>query len=186
MRVSNGTRFPDRLTVMKPAIVHPATISVELLLRDCEVRHERRRGPGGQHRNKTESAVVIRHLPTGIEGQAAERRSQFDNHRNAVKRLRMNLALAVRTVARADASPTALWKSRCHAGRIGINVDHDDFPTLLAEALDVLCARNAHVPGSAEQLGVTSSQFVKFLKKEPAAFLWLNEERRKHCLKALE
>ena len=56
--------------------LHPVQQPVEKLLRDCEVRHERRRGPGGQHRNKTESAVVLLHTPTGIEGQAAERRSR--------------------------------------------------------------------------------------------------------------
>ena len=150
---------------------HPATLSTELLLRDCDVRHERRRGPGGQHRNKTESAVVLRHRPTGIEGQAAERRS---------------LVLAVRSAAGADTSPSPLWKSRCHGGKIGINEDHDDFPILLAEALDVLHARQAHVPESAEQLGCTPSQLVKLLKKEPRALLWLNEERRKQGFPALE
>ena len=165
---------------------HPATIPAELLLRDCEIRHERRRGPGGQHRNKTESAVVIRHIPTGIEGQAAERRSQFDNPRNAVKRLRMNLALGVRSTHLAEAAPTPLWQSRCHGSRIGINPDHDDFPVLLAEALDVLSSRHAHLPGTAEQLGCTTSQIVKFLKKEPRAFLWLNDERRKHGLAPLD
>lgn len=165
---------------------HPATISVELLMRDCEVRHERRRGPGGQHRNKTESAVVIRHLPSGVEGQAAERRSQFDNHRNAVKRLRLNLALAVRSGELAESAPTELWKSRCHEGKIAINPEHDDFPPMLAEAMDVLLARNAHLPGSAEQLGCTPSQLVKLLKKEPRAFLWMNEERRKRGLPALD
>lgn len=166
--------------------MHPATIPVELLLRECAVRHERRRGPGGQHRNKTESAVVIRHLPTGVEGQAAERRSQFDNHRNAIKRLRLNLALAVRTESLANAAPTELWKSRCQEGRLLISDEHDDFPTMLAEAMDVLALRNAHLPGSAEQLGCTPSQLVKFLKKEPRAFLWLNEERRRHGLPKLD
>lgn len=169
-----------------PDSPHPVYLPADLLLRDCEVRHERRRGPGGQHRNKTESAVVIRHLPTGIEGQAAERRSQFDNHRNAVKRLRLNLALGVRSELLAEAAPTDLWKSRCHEGKIGINPDHDDFPLMLAEAMDVLFARNTHLPGSAEQLGCTGSQLIKLLKKEPRAFLWLNDERRKHGLPKLE
>ncbi len=171
---------------MTESPIHPAAIAAELLLRDCEVRHERRRGPGGQHRNKTESAVVIRHRPTGIEGQAAERRSQFDNHRNAVARLRLNLALAVRTVSSAESAPTALWRSRCHDGRLGINAEHEDFPTLLAEALDVLVSRNGHLPGSAEQLGCTPSQLVKLLKKEPRAFLWLNDLRRQHGLSRLD
>ena len=165
---------------------HPTAIPIESLLRDCEVRHERRRGPGGQHRNKTESAVVIRHLPTGIEGQAAERRSQFDNHRNAVKRLRLNLAVEVRSDATADESPSELWRSRCHDGRIGISTDHHDFAIMLAEAMDVLHSRNAHVPGAAEQLGCSSSQLLKLLKKEPRSFLWLNEERRKRGLPPLD
>lgn len=171
---------------MTEQTTHPATQPVEQLLRDCEIRHERRRGPGGQHRNKTESAVVIRHQPTGVEGQAAERRSQFDNHRNAVKRLRLNLAIDVRTAELADAAPTPLWQSRCHDGRIGVNAEHEDFPTMLAEAMDVLHARHCHLPGCAEQLGCTSSQLIKFLKKEPRAFLWLNEERRKQGLPKLD
>lgn len=165
---------------------HPASIPVEMLLRECEVRHGRRRGPGGQHRNKTESAVVIRHLPTGIEGQAAERRSQFDNHRNAVKRLRINLALGVRMPETADSVPSALWKSRCHDGKIGVSVNHEDFPALIAELLDVLAAHNCHVPGTSAQMGCTPSQLLKLLKKEPRAFLWLNEERRKRSLPLLD
>jgi hypothetical protein len=166
--------------------MHPATIPVEILLRDCEVRHERRRGPGGQHRNKTESAVVIRHLPTGVEGQAAERRSQFDNHRNAVKRLRLNLAVAVRIAESAETAPSDLWKSRCHDGKIAISPEHEDFPPMLAEAMDVLLARNVHLSGCADQLGCTPSQLVKLLKKEPRAFLWLNDERRKRGLPLLD
>src|SRR5262245_26393637 len=121
--------------------MHSACIPVETLLRDCDVRHERRRGPGGQHRNKSASAVVIRHKPTGSEGQAAERRSQFDNHRNAVKRLRMNLALEVRMASLADSSPSVLWKSRCHDGKIVVSEDHNDFPSMIAEAMDVLASR---------------------------------------------
>jgi peptide chain release factor-like protein len=166
--------------------LHPVQQPVEKLLRECTVRHERRRGPGGQHRNKTESAVVLLHTPTGIEGQAAERRSQHDNHRVAVTRLRVNIALAVRTASLAEAAPTGLWKSRCHDGKIGCSPDHEDFAPLLAEALDVLHARNGHLAGSAEQLGVTPSQLVKFLKHEHRALLLLNEERRWQGLHPLE
>ena len=183
--LENSESLLDRHLVLQTGL-HPVLHPVELLLRECQVRHERRRGPGGQHRNKTESAVVLHHTPTGIEGQAAERRSQHDNHRVAVARLRVNLALAVRTVDLGDAAPTALWKSRRHGGKIGCSLDHEDFAPLLAEALDVLHARHGHVSNSAEQLGVSSSQFIKFLKLEHRALLLVNEARRQLGLRVLE
>jgi hypothetical protein len=171
---------------MSDAILHPVQIPTELLLRDCDVRHARRRGPGGQHRNKTESAVVLQHRPTGVEGQAAERRSQFDNLRVATKRLRVNIALQVRSAALAEAAPTELWRSRCHNERIACNPDHEDFAPLLAEALDVVEAHAGHIPGSAQQLGITASQLIKFLKHEPRALWQVNEERHHRGLGPLE
>jgi hypothetical protein len=98
----------------------------------------------------------------------------------------MNLALGVRDPATGDSAPSTLWKSRCHEGKIGVSSDHDDFPTMLAEVLDVLASHNFHVPGTAEQMGCTASQLLKLVKKEPRAFLWLNEERRKRHLPLLD
>jgi len=54
---------------------------------DLKVEFFRGSGPGGQHRNVTDSAVRIRHLPTGIVAQAAESRSQTRNREMAMKRL---------------------------------------------------------------------------------------------------
>lgn len=58
-------------------------------IRDCDIKLEfyRATGPGGQHRNTTDSAVRIRHLPTGIVAQASESRSQWENRTMALKRL---------------------------------------------------------------------------------------------------
>lgn len=49
---------------------------------DLEVRTTRDTGPGGQHRNKTESCVIITHLPTGLQAKAASR-CQHQNRREA-------------------------------------------------------------------------------------------------------
>jgi protein subunit release factor B len=69
-------------------------------LRESDIRVEffRGSGPGGQHRNVTESGVRIRHLPTGIVVQASERRSQAQNRELAMERLRKALARRERTV----------------------------------------------------------------------------------------
>lgn len=63
----------------------------EALLRACEVSTFVGGGPGGQHRNKTASAVRLVHLPTGVTVTATERRSQAQNRGTALERLRAAL-----------------------------------------------------------------------------------------------
>jgi len=63
----------------------------EALLRACEVSTFIGGGPGGQHRNKTASAVRLVHLPTGVTVTATERRSQAQNRGTALERLRAAL-----------------------------------------------------------------------------------------------
>lgn len=64
----------------------------EALLAECDVEARRASGPGGQHRNKTETAVRLLHRPTGIVVQASERRSRTQNIGVALERLRALLA----------------------------------------------------------------------------------------------
>ncbi len=68
-----------------------AALSDDALLAECEVNVFVGSGPGGQHRNKTESAVRLTHLPTGIVVTASERRSQLMNRGEALERLRATL-----------------------------------------------------------------------------------------------
>nr|AIA12110.1 RF-1 domain protein [uncultured bacterium] len=62
--------------------------SDEDLLRECLVETFRSSGPGGQHVNKTESAVRLKHLPTGIVVTSQEQRSQHRNKAECLEKLR--------------------------------------------------------------------------------------------------
>ncbi len=58
------------------------------LLRECEVETFRSSGPGGQHVNKTESAVRLKHLPSGVVVTSQEERSQHRNKALCLQKMR--------------------------------------------------------------------------------------------------
>lgn len=68
-----------------------AEMSVEDLARDCEVQVFRATGPGGQGVNTTDSAVRMKHIPSGIVVTARESRSQFQNRSCCLRKLRAEL-----------------------------------------------------------------------------------------------
>ena len=58
------------------------------LLSECEVTTFRSSGPGGQHVNKTESAVRLRHKPSGVVVTSQQERSQHRNKQLCLAKLR--------------------------------------------------------------------------------------------------
>jgi hypothetical protein len=164
---------------------HPAALEPGLLASVCETKFTRRSGPGGQNRNKVETAVILTHRPTGIAAEASERRTQGENLKAALFRLRLNLALQVRRPVGPGDPPSDLWQSRCRGGRIVVSTTHDDFPALLAEALDRLEALGHGPKAAASALGCTPTQLIKLLRDEPRALLQLNDRRRALGMRAL-
>ena len=167
--------------------VHPVDLTPAKLLAECVVRRQRRSGPGGQHRNRVETAVVLVHQPTGIRSEATEQRSQAANQQVAIHRLRVRLAIQVRSNMETGCarSVSPLWRSRLRTQKISIARTHEDFPSLLAEALDCLSTLDFDAKECAQQLGTSSSQLVRFFKLEPEALIYVNERRAKRTQKPL-
>ena len=61
--------------------------ALERLARACDVTPYKSSGPGGQKKNKTESSVRVRHLPSGITRIGTESRSQLRNREAALERV---------------------------------------------------------------------------------------------------
>ncbi|MBN2694364.1 peptide chain release factor H [bacterium] len=77
-------------------------------LTNIKIETMRAGGPGGQHQNKTESAVRVTHIPTGISVIAREERSQYRNKKLALARL-LN-ALNSTKIEKSEKSQEKLWK----------------------------------------------------------------------------
>src|SRR5260370_42633939 len=87
------------------------------LLAQCAVDTYRAGGPGGQKRNKTSSAVRLRHLPSGLIVIAEESRSQHENRVRALRRLRQALFLKIRDDLPAEMlTPVSLQKHPDYSG----------------------------------------------------------------------
>ena len=164
---------------------HVASLDEKTLAGQCSTRFTRRSGPGGQNRNKVETAVVVVHRPTGLGAEGSEERSQAENLKAAMFRLRMNLALKIRQPRDPENTPSPLWRSRCPDGQILVSPKHNDYPTMMAEALDVLNELDLDLKSASTLLQTSPSQLIKLFKSEPRALLHVNDERRKKDLHPL-
>lgn len=142
------------------------------LIRQCREERYKSSGPGGQHRNKVETAVRLHHTASGVTAQGEETRSQEENRRHAVHRLREKIAFAVRSpfdLADPDV-PLEFVAQRGRGGSLGVNTKNPNYPLIAATALDALTAANGSYATAAHALGVTTSQLRKFLQSNPE--LW--------------
>jgi hypothetical protein len=169
-----------------------ASLSDEQLLAQCEVDTYRASGPGGQKRNKTSSAVRLRHPPSGLLVIAEESRSQHENRARALRRLRQALYLKLREpiaaeeltperlAARADFGPARDGEGRLHLGR-----KDPRFWPAVGVVLDVLAAVEARLSDAAGLLGTSTANLGDFLRGEDKVWEQANHLRNQFGHKPL-
>jgi hypothetical protein len=162
------------------------------LLAQCEVDTYRASGPGGQKRNKTSSAVRLRHPPTGLIVIAEESRSQHENKAKALARLGHALFLHLRDdlpaeslTADALAAHPDYRDARDHSGKLNMNAKNPRFWPAVGVVLDVLSAVEARVADAAGLLGVSTGNLIDFLQTDPKVWQEANRLRSAFGQKAL-
>ena len=140
------------------------------LLAQCRVHTYRASGPGGQKRNKTDSAVRLRHEPSSLSAIGVESRSQHENKARALRRLRKTIALSLRSaVGPQTYAPSKLLRS-CTSATHRLCVGQKDYRYnhAVSEILDVLAGCDVRVSTTAELLGVNTANLVAFFGDDPA------------------
>jgi len=194
----NGGVLAERAPVTASRDQH-LTMSDDRLLAECTVETYRASGPGGQHRNKRDSGVRLTHSPTGVVVTATERRSQHENRRVAVRRLRKAIAVRVRVPAEANAPPAGpLAEALADAtlrSSASLRSTSPRWPRLsqksgtyllaAAHILDRLEAQEGKVSDAAAALGISTASLGKFLSLDTDLWTEANRIRRRFGLKPL-
>ena len=157
------------------------------LLAKCQVDTYRASGPGGQKRNKTDSAVRLRLPAAGLAVIATESRSQHEIRARALRRMRGRIALELRRRIDPEAYRPSELLAACLNRRSQLVVGKRDlrYPQVVREVLDLLAAGGCRVSAAAERIGLTTGALTTFLRRDVGLLSRVNRMRRQAGLKAI-
>jgi hypothetical protein len=157
------------------------------LLTHCDVETYRASGPGGQKRNKTDSAVRLRLRPAGLTALGTESRSQHENKARALRRLRLVIALELRQPVDMQGyePPDVLQSCRTKSGRLEVGLRDGRYPRVVQEFLDLLAGAGWRLSDAADKLGISTAQLSTFVCRDVKLRDRVNRERALLQLKPL-
>ena len=136
------------------------TMEDDTLSAECLLDFHKASGNGGQHVNKTSSAVRVKHKKSGMDALCAEHRSQHDNRRCALEYLRHRIALEIRCPSDPGfriGDPPVSMKNRAYA-------------LWMAKLLDVFSESEYNPRQTAEKTGTGSTKLIKLFYRDST--LW--------------
>lgn len=145
----------------------------DTLLSHCHQECFRAPGPGGQHKNKTDSAVRLSVLGGSVTALCSDHRSQHRNRSEALKRLRSAIAINLRMPIEPEGN-SEIWQ-----GPWKLGLKDKRYAKLLAHILDVMDDNKWAVGLSAKALGTSTGKLVRTLSRDPHAWNAVNQARAK-------
>ncbi|MBO5307916.1 MAG: peptide chain release factor-like protein [Lentisphaeria bacterium] len=144
-----------------------------LLVKQCDLEFTKGTGNGGQKRNKTSSAVRLRHRESGLTAEDCSERSQHRNRANALQKLRMLIALNVR-----NSPPQPLPRLECA-------LDSPDYPLWAARLLDLLAENGGDHRPCAVVLACSATSLAKKITRDPRLLQAVNLLRQQNGIPPL-
>lgn len=151
----------------------------EHLKEGCIIDFHKCSGNGGQKVNKTSSAVRLIHKASGLSAEDTRERSQARNLSNALKKLRLRIALKIRNAVTED-SPLPVLSPPPSLNNV------KTYSTALALMLDYLMACCWDVSAAAEAMNVSKTKLTKLIFRDPAFLLEVNRGRSEKGLPPLQ
>lgn len=152
-------------------------MTADELLKVCSIKGFQGAGPGGQHRNKTNTGVRLRLSPYNLEIKSSESRSATENKAHALRRMRLAIALSVRE------TPKPKEKLTFPGSNGRIQPHNAGYAQFIADVLDIAFQNGGDSRPAAAAFGISQTALSKILRQEKQVLETLKSFRQNGKIK---